>query len=131
VTPLLLGSSFVSSSVVCSLLHRVLDLRLGLGLFMGFCSCLLGLGFLVGFGCLGFGFVRALLYITCVRRDALRFLIKLFLIIKKKKKKIEKKLDVRKLIWKGTLHIYELMPYCQSPHLNLSIDKEFYFLFFQ
>lgn len=42
-------------------------------------------------------------------------------------------MDVRKLIiWgsKGTLHIYELMPYCQSPHLKLSIDKEFYFWFF-
>lgn len=28
------------------------------------------------------------------------------------------------------MHIYELMPYCQSPHLKLSIDKEFYFWFF-
>jgi hypothetical protein len=101
VTPRLLGSSFVSSSVVCSLLHRVLDLRLGLGLFMGFCSCLLGLGFLVGFGCLGFGFVRALLYITCVRRDALRFLIKLFLIIKKKKKKDREEIGCQKVNMEG------------------------------
>jgi hypothetical protein len=41
------------------------------------------------------------LYITCVRRDALRFLIKLFLIIKKKKKKDREEIGCQKVNMEG------------------------------